>query len=411
MRKSWIKWLLALLVLVGLAAWLAWAIAPRPVAVELTTIARGTVKVEVVDEGKARYRDVYAMTAPARGHLQRIELEVGDKVEAGETVVARIVPVTPELLDIRSRQEQEAKVRAAEAAVAAAEAEEERARALAENAKRDFDRQERLALRGAASESAFDIAQREMRATEAALAAAIAAVSVREAELTASRTLLDEVYEPAANGSATDDPPPAVLALRAPVSGVVLRIPEKSSRPVAPGDAILDIGDPNRLEVVADFLSQDAVRIAPGYAASIIDWGMPDPLPGSVRLVEPVAETEVSALGIEEQRANVLIDPAGELAAWKRLGHGYEVRARITVDERQDVLVVPVGALFRRDTGWAVYRVEDGTAHLADVTLGALGADVAEIRGGLAEGDLVVLFPSNEVDEGVEVVEARDADE
>jgi len=406
MRKSHLKWVIALLVLAGLAAWLFWAFEPRPVEVELSTIERGTVRVEVVDEGKARYRDVYAMTAPARGHLQRIELEVGDEVVAGETIVARIVPATPELLDVRSRQEQEAKVRAAEAAVSAAQAEEERARALAETARRDFERQERLALRGTASESELDAAQREMRASEAALAASIAAVSVREAELRAARTLLEEVYEPAAAGDAAATPPPAVLALRAPVSGIVLRIPEKSSRPVTPGESILDIGDPDRLEVVADFLSQDAVRIETGDPVSIIDWGMPEPLPGRVRRVEPFARTEVSALGIEEQRANVLIDPAGEVDAWKRLGHGYEVRARITVEEREDVLRVPVGALFRKDGAWAVYRVADGVARLAEVRLGALGEEAAEATDGLSEGDRVVLFPSNAVGEGVEVVGA-----
>ncbi|MBZ8134741.1 efflux RND transporter periplasmic adaptor subunit [Afifella sp. IM 167] len=407
MRKSRLKWIIALLVLAGLAAWLFWAFRPRPVEVELSTIGRGTVKVEVVDEGKARYRDVYAMTAPARGHLQRIELEVGDEVVAGETVVARIVPSTPELLDVRSRQEQEAKVRAAEAAISAAKAEEERARAVAENARRGFDRQERLALRGAASESELDAAQREMRASEAALAAAIAAVSVREAELRAAQTLLEEVFEPAAGGNAVTSAPPPVLSLRAPVSGIVLQIPEKSSRPVNPGDAILDIGDPGRLEVVADFLSQDAVRIEPGDKVLIIDWGMPEPLPGRVRRVEPFARTEVSALGIEEQRANVLIDPAGDAEGWRRLGHGYEVRASITVEERADVLTVPLGALFRKDGAWAVYRLAEGSAHLAGVTLGALGETAAEVRAGLAEGDRVILFPSNAVGEGVAVAEAR----
>jgi HlyD family secretion protein len=392
-----IFWTLAAVALIGVLAFAFW---PRPVAVEVAEISRGPLTVYVRDEGRTRVRDVYQVSAPLAGRLSRIGNRAGEPVQAGETVAA-ILPADPVLLDDRSRREAQAAADAAEAALLFAHADLDQARAVLANAETEAERAERLRDREAISQSELDRARLALRSAQAASGAARARVTMREAELAAARVRLIEPGE-------TDAALPAVL-LRAPVSGRILRVMQESEAVVAAGSPVMEIGDPADLEVVAEYLSSDAVRIAPGAETRIEAWGGGEPLRGRVRLVEPSGFLKVSALGVEEQRVNVVIDLLDPPAAWSALGHGYRVEAATAVAQVPDGVLAPVGALFRRQGDWAVFAVESGRARLRQVSVGVNDGRMAEITDGLAPGDAVIVHPGSGVSDGVRVTR-RDTD-
>ena len=200
------------------------------------------------------------------------------------------------------------------------------------------------------------------------------------------------------------------MSIRAPVDGVVLKVYAKSAQVVSAGASIVDIGDPNDMEVSVDLLSTDAVQVRPGAPARIEDWGGGRVLSARVRRVEPSAFTKVSALGIEEQRVNVILDLLDPRSAWEELGHEFRVFVKIRVWEGEDVLRVPLAALFRRGDQWSVFRVVDGRAVVTPVTIDHRDTKLAEVTDGLAPGDVVVLHPSDQVEDGVRV-EARNGTE
>jgi HlyD family secretion protein len=395
-RKRMLAWggvALVLLVLLGIA------VAPRPVPVDLVTVERGALRVTLDHEGKTRVHDRFVVSAPVAGQVLRIELEPGDPVVAGKTVMATFEPGVPPLLDVRSRAEAEARVRAARATLDQAQAELSRAQTEQAFAQAQAERTRRLAADGIASKEALDAAEAEGRGRAEARKAAESAARAAEHELEAARAALVDGGD-ATGGSAA--PKRAAITLRAPIDGVVLRRLHESKAVVPAGEPLLELADPADLEIVADYLSTDAVRIRPGMAVLIEQWGG-GTLRGRVQRVEPYGFLKVSALGVEEQRVNVIIsfdDPRG---AWKALGDGYRVEARTIVWERTDVVKAPTGALFRYGESWAVFAVEAGRARLKRVEVGQRNGLEAELLKGLSPGGLVITHPSDAVRDGVRV--------
>jgi len=399
MRKPRVKWLVSAVLLLALVGGLAWALRPRPVPVDIVAVARGPLLVTVQDDGMVRHRDVFVVAAPVAGRLLRVTLEPGDPVVAGQTTVARMVPAPPAPLDVRAQRLEGARAEAAEAALAAAEAEVGRVAALVELARLELERTRRLRDQEVAARAALEAAQQTFAARRAELAAARSLATARRGELAAVRAGL---LEPAAGLAETEGPPPQALALTAPANGVVLRVLETSDRTLAPSQPILEVGDPTDLEVAVDFLSQDAVRIRPGDPARIIGWGG-DVLEGRVRRVEPAGFTRISALGIEEQRVWVLVDITAPRDRWGGLAHGYRVEVEVIVERFDDALQIPLGALFRRDGGWAAYVLEHGHAALRPLAIADIGTRTARVTAGLQPGDPVIVFPSDQVGDGVAV--------
>jgi len=374
-------------VAIALAAVLAVAFWPRAVEVELATVDRGTVREELVDEGRTRMREVYVVAAPVSGRLLRVAVEPGDAVRAGESI-ARMTRGATGFLDARIEAE-------ARAALAAAGARRSAVSAERELAATEAARMTTLARDRLVAASARDAAVTRLRAAEASEQAAVAD------ERRARSALLSAGVGADAAGATF----PVASPVASPVAGVVLRVAQESEAVVAAGTPLIVIGDPTEVEVVAEFLSQDAVRFAPGARASLENWGGP-PVAAVVHRVEPVARTKVSALGIEEQRANVVLRFAAPPPAPLR-AHDFRVDARVVVAESQGALRVPLGALFRRDGGWAVYRERGGRAEAVPVEVGIQDATHREVLSGLTEGERVVLFPSADVADGVALKSVR----
>lgn len=366
---------------------------PVPVAVDMVSVERGAISVTVTGEGQTRVKDVFVVSAPVPGLMRRIDLEAGDRVTAGETVVARIEPNDPSFLDARTQAEARAAVNAAIAAESYAAAQVKRAEAELEFADAELRRYRGLAERDTVSENDLDAAKRRAKTASAALAEAQANLGVRRSELEQARARL---IEPNSKSGARSDDCDCINAY-SPVSGAVLRVLKKSEGVVASGTALVEIGDPTRLEVVVDLLSTDAVRVEVGQRALIEAWGGTPALEGVVTRIEPFGFTKVSALGIEEQRVNIRIDLVDTQDRWERLGHGYRVEPRIILDEARDVLTIPRAALFRDGDRWAVFIADDDEAVLRTVELGLENAFIAEVTNGLDEGERIVLQPGDRV--------------
>jgi len=385
-----------------LAAALVYAFWPQPVPVDLVTVSRGPLAVTVDEEGQTRVREVYTVSAPVGGRLLRIAADVGDPVIEGETVIATIQPTDPSFLDARSLSQAEAAVKAAEAARTLAAADVERAAAELDFARSELARARRLAERGNIAEATLDRARRDMRTRTAALEEAKAALKVRDFELENARAVLMQPGD-AETGEGTSASAGCCVPVRAPVTGRVLQVLQESEAVVPAGTPLVELGDPADLEIVTDLLSEDAVRVSEGDEVAIENWGGARALAGVVRRIEPFGFTKVSALGIEEQRVNVIVDFTGDPAERAALGHGFRLDTRIFIWRGEDVLTVPVGALFRDREAWAVFRVVDGEARLAPVEIGRRNTLEAQVVSGLAEGDRVIVHPSDRIADGVAV--------
>jgi len=383
-----------------LALVLAWLFRPGAVPVDLVAVDRGPLTVSVSDEGGTRVRDMYVVSAPIPGRMRRIELEVGDPVVADQTLVARIEPSDPSFLDVRSAAEARANVDAAAAARTHAEAQVRRVQAELDFARAEYERIRALARSHTVSENELDSARRRARTAEAALAEAQAERKVRDSEYQVARARL--LAPSAARGRVADCD---CVSVYSPVSGQVLRIVNESEGVVASGTPLVEVGNPGLLEVVVDLLSADAVRVQSGQRVVVEAWGGDRPLDGVVERVEPFGFTKVSALGIEEQRVNVVIDITSPRGRWERLGHGYRVEPRIVLWESADVLRVPLSALFREGDRWAVFVERAGRAELREVGIGQDNGLYAEVRSGLEAGERVVLHPADRVSPGVRLAE------
>ena len=377
------------------AAIVAAAMWPESVEVDFARVSRGPLQVTVDEDGETRVRDRFVVSAPVGGRLQRIELEPGDRVARGKTIVARLAPAAAPLLDPRTRSELGAGVEAARAAVGQARAEQDRAAAALARARATLMRQQELMKAGAISADDLEAAQTAVRTAEEALRAAEFTVTRSQYELELSRARLTA---PTLGGR-------TVVDVVAPVDGVVLKRLRESETVVPVSDPLIEIGDPAKLEIVADFLSTDAVRIKPGSMVLIEQWGGGAALKGRVRRVEPSGFMKVSALGVEEQRVNVLIDFVDLPAAAHALGDAYRVEVRVVIWREESVLKVPVGTLFRRGEGWAVFRVEENIVRLQPVRLGERNDVEGQILDGLSEGQTLVLHPPDTLKDGTRVRE------
>ncbi len=383
------RWLFWSPLVLALALVLAWLFRPKPVAVDFAAIARGPLAVTVSDEGETRVKNVFVVSAPITGLMRRIDLKVGDEVLARKTAIARIEPSDPAFLDPRSQAEARAAVRAAEAAQMLASAGVERARAEVDFAVNDLRRVRGLLTRESISLAELDAAERRARTAHAGLQEAQAGLKVRDSELEQARARLLDPESVRRSGGA--------VAVYSPVSGRVLQVLKESEGVVSSGAPLIEVGDPRDLEIVVDLLSTEAVRVAAGQRAVIEFWGGPRPLAGRVRRVEPFGFTKISALGVEEQRVNVIIDLISPPEEWRTLGHGYRVEPRIVLWESADVLKVPLAALFRDGEQWAAFVHDKGRAQLRHVTLGAENSIEAQVLDGLRAGEQVVLHPSERV--------------
>lgn len=364
-------------VVVALA--LLYAFVPDPIPVDTAVAARGPLQVVVEEEGETHIEDRYVITAPVAAYLGRIRLEAGDTVGRGE-VVARLERPRSAILDPRTRAQAQARLRAAEAALADAAVAVERTAA-------DRERARALLRAGAVSPQRMEEADAAARRAVAEREAARAERAAALAELRGGREGAGEVPE----------------VLRAPAAGRILSVRRRSEGHVAPGEPLIEVGDTRRLEIRADVLSQDAVRIRPGTRVIVDQWGGDTTLDAVVTRVEPEAVTEVSALGVEEQRVPVRADLTSPPEAWAGLGSGYRVLARFVVWEEEDVLQVPTSALFRTDQGWGVFAVEGGRAVRRAVELGRQAGLASQVLSGIANGDTVVVHPPNELEDGARV--------
>lgn len=384
--------------LIALVLLAAIFVATRTPAVEVETgvVTRGPLAVTVNDLAETRVRDLYLVAAPITGELLRVPLKPGARVIAGETVLARIQAAAPGPLDARTVAQIEANIRTLQAQSQAARAQIDEAQAALVLADRQLVRVTTLHQRGFATRAAFDEARAARDRAHAGVRSAIEAERAARESVRAARAGL---ITPDMAGEGR-----GVVDVRSPVSGYVMTVPQESERPIAAGTPLVAVGDPERMEMVTDLLSSDAVQVRPGAAVSIEDWGGERPLRGRVRLVEPYGFLKISALGVEEQRVNVVIDFTESRAAWARLGHGFRATVRIETWSAPDVMRVPTSALFRSGTDWQVFRVDaDERARAATVRLGRMNDQWAQVVQGLMPGDRVILHPGDKVAEGVRV--------
>ncbi len=391
--------ILGAVAVVGVGALLFWAFRADPVPVDLAPVERGELMQTINADGKTRIRDVFEISAPITGRTLRSPVEIGDEVKAGHTVVAVVQPVAPTLLDDRSRRQAEAAVAEAEAALQVAISRVRQAEEDLSYAQSQYARAAELVDRGVATLTRLEDATQIRAIKDAALEAAYSSRAMAEGALARARAALIAPNPEEANIG------PCCIELHAPADGVVLSIASISERPVTMGAPLLSIGRPDDLEIVADFLSSDAVRVAPGARAFIERWGGDQPLEAVLRKIEPSARTKVSALGIEEQRVDLIFDLVSDPATRPGLGDGFAVFVRVVAWRNADTLHVPISALFRNGADWYVFREVDGRAARTAVTLGHRNRVAAEILNGLEEADVVVTHPSDKVVDGVSIVD------
>lgn len=393
------KWI-GLFVLAGIVALTAWAVWPRAILVDMAVVETGRLEVVVSDDGTTRIKEVYTVSAPVGGKLTRSPLEEGDVVREGDTVIATILPGEPTFLDTRSRREAEAVAEAAQAAVNLADVLLLQAEAQHNFALSDLRRAQTLRSRNTISPRELEQKELDVVRASAEMGSARATANMRRQELESARARL---IQPGTEGYTSEDES-CCVTVKAPVSGVVIDVTIESEQTIAAGTPMIEIGDPEALEVVVELLSREAVRVQEGDRAWLDGWGG-DTLDAVVRLVEPAARTEVSALGIEEQRVEVLLDLTQSAEGDARLGHNYRVVAHIVVWEDEDALKVPLGALFRSGGNWAVFQVVDERAVLTPVTIGERGRTHAAILSGVGPGAMVIVHPSDTVTDGAKVTQ------
>jgi len=379
--------------LAAVAALVAWSLQPRPVAVEVAAVAEGPFEQTIVDDGKTRVRERYVISAPLAGRVERIALEAGDTVRAGETV-AQLAPTAPAFLDARTARELQARIGTAEAQLSRARAEKLKVLAQRDQARADLARQKKLATEGFVSATAHEQAELALRTVERAVDAAAYAEEAARHELEQAKAALVRYRS---------NDPTAKWDVTSPVNGSVLKVIQKSESPVALGAPLLEVADSRSLEAVVDVLSQDAVAIRPGMRARVeLGQGVAS-VPALVRLVEPAAFTKVSALGVEEQRVNVILDFAGPLDKVWTLGDAFRVEAHIVTHHEDKAVQVPVGALFRDGEGWALFVVADGRAAKRAVEVPRRNGVNAMVASGVKPGERVVVYPSDALRDGVAV--------
>lgn len=379
-----------------LVAGLAYGFLSRTLPVDVAAVETAPLTVTVEEEGKTRVQERYLVSAPVAGYARRIDLKAGDAVAAGQVLVV-IEPARSGALDPRSEAQAQAQVRAAQAAFAVAQENTRAAVATAQLAQQERVRAEALRQSNFVSPQALDSARSAESRARAMQQAAAYSVKVAQFELDTARAAVASTAQLQAGGSS--DP----MQVRAPVAARVLRLIHESEGAVAAGQPLLEVGNPDSLEVEAEVLSTHAVKIVPGTQVMLERWGGEGTLQGSVRVVEPSGFTKISALGVEEQRVRVIIDLTSPREVWQRLGDGFRVEARFVLWQGKDVLQLPTSALFRQGEGWAVFVLKSGRATLTPVEIGLRAGLRTQVLSGLDAGTQVITHPDDRLSDGVRV--------
>ncbi len=393
----WVKRLFLLAAAGAAAAAIVSALLPQPVAVDVGSVEPRHLQVTVNEDGVTRIREKYVVSTPLAARLMRIGLKVGDAVTAGETILARLQPTDPALLDPREVARANARVKAAEGRLQQSQAELERVKAALEHAETELGRLTRLAASNAATQTQVDEARLLFRQRTEEFRVARFSEEIARYELELEQAALLRTLPDGGEAGEGD------FLVRSPITGRVLRLFQESAAVVQAGAPLLEVGDPSDLEIVVDVLSTDAVRIPPGAGVQIEQWGGEVPLAGRVRLVEPSGFTKLSALGVEEQRVNVIVDFLDPVEKRSSLGDGFRIEARIVIWEGNDVLSIPTSALFRQGADWACFVVHDRRAERRTVRIGRSNGLLAQVLEGVAAGERVILHPSDAVTDGVEI--------
>ena len=376
-----------------LLALLLWAFMPTPAEVEIATVTQGRFERSVQEDGKTRLRDRYLVGAPLTGRVARIDLKQGDAVQRDATV-ATLWPIAPALLDERTRAEQAARIGAMQASVARARANVERAGAALDQVRAELKRSETLAQQGFVSPNQNETGRLNVRLREKELESARQEEDAARHELEQSRIALKHFSQ------ATPERQQRAYAVKAPVSGKVLKVLQQSEGIVMAGTPIMELGDPTQLEVVVDLLTEDAAQIAPGTTVQLSNWGGADVLQGQVRLIEPAAFTKISALGVEEQRVNTVVDITSAPEKWRALGDGFKVDVRVLVQVVENAVMVPVSALFPVGARSALFVLAQGRADLREIEVAARNGAQAWVKSGLTPGTQVIIYPDSKLKNG-----------
>jgi len=390
------RWIIVIIITVGVISAIVYGFMPKPVSVDLVKVSRGPLRVTVEEEGRTRVKDRFVVSAPVAGFMRRIQFDVGDRVQKGQSLV-ELEPLKSNLLDPRSHAAAQAAVSSAEASL---KVEEERAKAAAADAdyaRKNLERIKKLHEGGYVAKDALEQAETGAKRAGANLLSTEAAVKVARFELDRVHTAL---RHSAAENTRIQG---KIVTIQSPVNGSVLKIYRESEGVVQSGEPVIDIGDPERLEVKVEVLSADAVKIKPGTSVLFERWGGNSTLSGRVRVVEPAGFTKISSLGVEEQRVLVIVDLTSSDRSEKSLGDGYRLEASFIIWEGKDILQVPASALFRNQEGWAIFVVKNNRALKREVRVGQRTGLVAEVLSGLTEGEEVISHPDNSIEDRTRV--------
>jgi HlyD family secretion protein len=391
----WILWLGLLGLVIGAGVL---ALMPQPVSVEWGTVEPGPMRVAIEEDGMTRIKERYVVSSNVGGNLLRIDLRAGDTIEQGKTLLATIQPSDPSMLDARQLTQAEASVEAAKLSVERADARRNLAKAAADLAESQFARISKLFEAKAIPRDEYDTAVTIHRSRQDEMRVANFETKIAEFELKQAEAAVEHFSSVGSNPDGLSR-----IEIRAPIDGRVLRVMQESATVLTPGTPLIEVGNPGDLEVVIDVLSSDAVKISIGDEVELVEWGGERPLQGRVRVVEPAAFTKVSALGVEEQRVNVVVDFQEATEVISRLGDSYRVEARIFIWSAEQVLRIPTSALFREEGVWKAFRIVDNRAELITLEIGKRNAEVAEVLKGVEAGARVVVYPNDMVKSGVEL--------
>lgn len=397
-----IKFVVKIILAVAGIALLVFAFMPEPVKVDMATVEKGDLLITMEGEGKTRIHDIYVVSTPVDGRVTRIESEPGDIVIAGKTVIANMYPANPQFLDKRSETQAKADVEGARAALALANARVKQVKAQLEFDLSDLKRTQELYKKKSVSQAGLERAELGLKTLKAELETVQSnqRVMVSRLEVAKVRLLQPEAGE-LATGQLEDH---CQICVHSPVDGRVLRILHKSESIVPVGTALVEIGDPSNLEVNIEMLSTNAVRVKVGDQALIKRWGGSEDISARVRVIEPSGFTKISALGVEEQRVNVILSFTDPIEKWQALGDAFRVEAAIIIDRADNVVKIPLSALFRYNEIWSVFKVVDGTVVLQTVEVARRNDRFAEIKNGLEVGEQIITHPGNSVEGGIRVV-------
>lgn len=386
-------------VLLGL---LAFAFVPEPVKVDMHQVAKGDLLVTIEGEGKTRVHDIYVVSTPIEGRVTRIESEPGDLVSAGRTIIANMYPANPRFLDKRSETQARADVEGARAALTLANARVKQAEAQLEFDEADFKRTQELFNKNSVSQAHLERAELRLKTLRAELETAQSNQQVMQSRLEAAKArLLQPEENTSGQRNRADD---CQICIYSPVDGQVLKLLHKSESVVPVGTPLVEVGNTADLEVIIELLSTNAVKVSKGDQALIERWGGSENIKAEVKLIEPSGFTKISALGVEEQRVNVVLRFVDSNEKWQALGHAFRVEASIIVDRSDDVVKIPLSALFRQNEVWSVFKVIDGVAKLQSVSVGKRNDRFAEITDGLSVNEQIIIHPGNQVSDGISVV-------